>query len=174
MGNPPLGADCAGAGQPFSEEIFTNIQFKSLLAQLEAISLFWNICYRGEQTNAHLTAASCQGVVESEKAPLECPLLQTESSQLLLIRFVLQHTLPQLHSLPWITSSMQCLSCEGPKSENKIWSAASSVLENYSVKLEAVSQQPLFLYIFLLFISSINSVEELSVLIASQDLVLEI
>jgi len=81
----------------FSKDIFPNIQSKSPLMQLEAISSRPITSYLGEETNTHLTTASSQGVVESNKVPPQPPLLQTEQPQLpqlLLSRLVLQ-TLPQ-------------------------------------------------------------------------------
>ncbi|KAK4817545.1 hypothetical protein QYF61_019502 [Mycteria americana] len=53
---------------PFSEEIFPNIQSKPPLAQLEAISSRPIACYPGEETDPHLTATSFQ---------LRCPSLDT-------------------------------------------------------------------------------------------------
>ena len=66
--------------------------------QLEAISSHSIASNLGEDTNTHLTAASIQVVVESNKVSPQPPLLQTKQSQLpqtLLIRLAL-HTLHQL------------------------------------------------------------------------------
>ncbi|KAK4815578.1 hypothetical protein QYF61_004095, partial [Mycteria americana] len=83
---------------PFSEEKFPNIQSKRPLAQLEAISSCPITCYLGEETDPHLSTASCQAVVESGKVSPQPPFLQAKQSQLpqlLLIRLLLQ-TLHQL------------------------------------------------------------------------------
>ena len=66
--------------------------------QLEAIASCPVASYLGEETNTHLTTASFQVVIESEKVSPQPPLLQTNQPQflqLLLIRLVLQ-TLHQL------------------------------------------------------------------------------
>ncbi|NXW34559.1 INVS protein, partial [Phaetusa simplex] len=52
---------------PFSVKIFPNIQSKSPLAQLEAVSSCPIACYLGEETNPHLSTASFQ----VEAAPTE-------------------------------------------------------------------------------------------------------
>ena len=61
--------------------------------QLEAILSSIIASYMGEEANPHLTTASLQVVVESDKVTPKPPLLQTIQSQLpqlLLIRLVLQ------------------------------------------------------------------------------------
>ncbi|KAK4806266.1 hypothetical protein QYF61_013410 [Mycteria americana] len=83
---------------PFGEEIFPNIQSKPPLAQLEAISSPPITCYLGEETDPHLSTASFQVVVESDKVSPQPPFLQTKQSQLpqpLLIRL-----LPMLCQVP--------------------------------------------------------------------------
>ena len=83
---------------PFSEEIFPNIQSKPPLVQLEAISSRPITCYLGEETNPHLATTSFQAVVESNKVSPQPPFLQTKQLQFpqpLLIRPVLL-TLHQL------------------------------------------------------------------------------
>jgi len=64
----------------FSKEIFPNIQSKSPLMQLEAISSHPIVSYLGEETNPHLTTTSFQVVVESNKVSPQPPLLQTGRS----------------------------------------------------------------------------------------------
>ncbi|KAK4818594.1 hypothetical protein QYF61_015456 [Mycteria americana] len=84
---------------PFSEEIFPNIQSKPPLAQLEAISSCPIACDLGEETNTHLSTTSFQVVVGSEKISPQPPFLQAKQPQFpqsLLIRLLLQ-TLHQLH-----------------------------------------------------------------------------
>ena len=76
----------------FSKQIFPNIQSKPPLTQLEAISSHPIASYLEEETNAHLTTASFQAVVESNKVPPQPPLLQTKQLQflqLLLMRLIL-------------------------------------------------------------------------------------
>ncbi|KAK4817040.1 hypothetical protein QYF61_026166 [Mycteria americana] len=83
---------------PFSEVKFPNIQSKPPLAQLEAISSCPITCYLGEETDPHLSTASFQAVVESDKVSPQPPFLQAKQSQLpqpLPTRLVLQ-TLHQL------------------------------------------------------------------------------
>ncbi|KAK4823665.1 LOW QUALITY PROTEIN: hypothetical protein QYF61_005017 [Mycteria americana] len=83
---------------PCSEEIFTHIQSKPPLAQLEAISSHPIACYLGEEAHTHLTTTSFQVVVESDKVSPQPPFLQAKQPQFpqpLLIRLVLQ-TLHQL------------------------------------------------------------------------------
>ncbi|KAK4820115.1 hypothetical protein QYF61_020347, partial [Mycteria americana] len=90
---------------PFGEEIFPNIQSKPPLAQLEAISSCPMACYLGEETDPHLSTASFQVVVETDKVSPQPPFLQAK--QLLL--FFEYGPAPQ------------CLSCsEGPKTEHSI------------------------------------------------------
>ena len=50
--------------------------------QLEAISSRLIASYLGEETNLHLTTASFQAVVESNKDPPQPPVLQTKQPQL--------------------------------------------------------------------------------------------
>ncbi|KAK4815655.1 hypothetical protein QYF61_005217 [Mycteria americana] len=83
---------------PFSEVKFPNIQSKPPLAQLEAISSRPITCYLGEETDPHLSTASFQVVVESDKVSPQPPFLQAKQPQVpqpLLIRLLLQ-TLHQL------------------------------------------------------------------------------
>ncbi|KAK4827059.1 hypothetical protein QYF61_013700 [Mycteria americana] len=88
---------------PFSEEIFPNIQSKPLLMQLEAISSRPIACYLGEETDPHLSTASFQAK-------------QPQFPQLLLIRLVLQ-TLHQLRcsSLDTLQHLNVLLAVRGPK-----------------------------------------------------------
>ncbi|KAK4818457.1 hypothetical protein QYF61_013663 [Mycteria americana] len=67
---------------PFSKEIFPNIQSKPPLAQREAISSRPVTSYLGEETNPHLSTTSFQAVVESHKVSPQPLLLQTKQSQL--------------------------------------------------------------------------------------------
>ncbi|KAK4827946.1 hypothetical protein QYF61_022561 [Mycteria americana] len=83
---------------PLGEVKFPNIQSKPPLAQLEAISSRPIACYLGEETDTHLSTASLQVVVESNKVSPQPPFLQAKQPQLPqlpLIRLVLQ-TLHQL------------------------------------------------------------------------------
>jgi len=76
----------------FSKEIITNIQFKTPLMQLEAISSHPIASYLGEQTNTCLTTTSFKVALESKKVPPQPSLLHTKKTQLpqlLLIRLVL-------------------------------------------------------------------------------------
>jgi len=76
----------------FRKDIFSNMQSKPPLMQLEAVSSRPTASYSGEETNTHLTTTTSQAVVESEKvSPQPPPLLtkQAEFSQLLLRRLVL-------------------------------------------------------------------------------------
>ncbi|PKU29473.1 protein diaphanous hypothetical protein [Limosa lapponica baueri] len=52
---------------PFSEEIFPNIQSKPPLAQLEAISSCPVACHLGDETDLHLTTTCFQVVAENNK-----------------------------------------------------------------------------------------------------------
>ena len=61
-----------------SEKFFSNIQPESPLAQLEAIPPSPVASYLGEEADPHLTTASLQVVVESNKVSPKPPLLQTE------------------------------------------------------------------------------------------------
>ncbi|KAK4824899.1 hypothetical protein QYF61_021414 [Mycteria americana] len=104
---------------PLGEEIFPNIQSKPPLAQLEAISSRPITCYLGEETDPHLSTASFQVAVESDKVSPEPPFLQAKQPQFpqpLLIRLVLQtlHQLrcPSLDSLQHLNVS---LVVRGPK-----------------------------------------------------------
>ncbi|KAK4822886.1 hypothetical protein QYF61_021105 [Mycteria americana] len=104
---------------PFSEEIFPNIQSKPPLAQLEAISSCPITCYLGEDTDPHLTTTSFQVVVESNKVSPQPPFLQAKQPQFpqpLLIRLVLQ-TLHQLRcpSLDTLQHLNVSLVVGGPK-----------------------------------------------------------
>ncbi|KAK4830412.1 LOW QUALITY PROTEIN: hypothetical protein QYF61_010943, partial [Mycteria americana] len=101
---------------PFSEEKFPNIQSKSPLVQLEAISSCPVTCYLGEETDPHLSTTSFQVVVESDKVSPQPPFLQAKQPQFpqpLLIRLLLQ-TLHQLLALLWTRSSTS-MSLLGPK-----------------------------------------------------------
>ena len=49
--------------------------------QLEAIASYPIASYLGEETNTHLTTASSQVAVESDKVPPQPPLLQTKQPQ---------------------------------------------------------------------------------------------
>ncbi|KAK4815496.1 hypothetical protein QYF61_003054 [Mycteria americana] len=64
---------------PFSEEIFPNIQSKPPLAQLEVLPSCPMACYLGEETDPHLSTTSFHVVVESDKTlhQLRCPSLDT-------------------------------------------------------------------------------------------------
>ena len=76
----------------FSKESFPNIQSKPPLKQLEAISSHPVTSYLGEETKTHLTTASFQVAVESDKVSPQPPFLQDKqpwSPQPLLIRLVL-------------------------------------------------------------------------------------
>ncbi|KAK4829031.1 hypothetical protein QYF61_001806 [Mycteria americana] len=104
---------------PFSEEKFPNIQSKTLLAQLEAISSHPITCYLGEETDPHLTTTSFQAVVESDKVSPQPPLLQAKQPQFpqpLLRRLALQ-ILHQLHcpSLDTLQHLHVFLVVRGPK-----------------------------------------------------------
>ncbi|KAK4814935.1 hypothetical protein QYF61_006290 [Mycteria americana] len=83
---------------PFSEGIFSNLQSKPPLVQLEAISSCPMACYLGEETDPRLATTSFQAVVESDEVSPQPPFLQAEQPQVpqpLPISLVLQ-TLPQL------------------------------------------------------------------------------
>ncbi|KAK4807092.1 hypothetical protein QYF61_018433 [Mycteria americana] len=104
---------------PFSEEKFPNIQSKPPLAQLEAISSCPITCYLGEETDPHLSTASFQVVVESDKVSPQPPFLQAKQPQFpqpLLIRLLLQ-TLHQLRcpSLDTLQPLNVSLVVGGPK-----------------------------------------------------------
>ncbi|KAK4819224.1 hypothetical protein QYF61_027054 [Mycteria americana] len=104
---------------PFSEEIFPNIQSKPHLVQLEAISSRPMACYLGEETDPHLSTTSFQAVVESNKVSPQPPFLQAKQPQFpqpLLIRLVLQ-TLHQLRcpSLDTLQHLNVSLVVRGPK-----------------------------------------------------------
>ena len=62
-------------------EVFLNAQ--SPLAKLEAIPSRPIASYMGEDADPHLTSASLQADVDSNKVSPEPPLLQTKQSQLL-------------------------------------------------------------------------------------------
>ena len=67
---------------PFSEEVFPNIQSKPPLAQLEAISSHPITCYLTEETSTHLATTPLQVVAESDKVSPQPPFLQTKQPQL--------------------------------------------------------------------------------------------
>ncbi|KAK4825193.1 hypothetical protein QYF61_025121 [Mycteria americana] len=101
------------------KEIFPNIQSKPPLAQLEAISSRPIAFYLGEETDPHLSTASFQAVVESDKVSPQPPFLQAKQPQVpqpLLIRLVLQ-TLHQLRcpSLDTLQHLNVSLVVGGPK-----------------------------------------------------------
>ncbi|KAK4819028.1 hypothetical protein QYF61_024182 [Mycteria americana] len=104
---------------PFSEVKFPNIQSKTPLAQLEAISSCPIACYLGEETDPHLSTTSFQAVVESDKVSPQPPFLQAKQPQFpqpLLIRLLLQ-TLHQLRcpSLDTLQHLNVSLVVRGPK-----------------------------------------------------------
>ena len=66
---------------PFSEEIFPNIQSEPPLAQLEAVSSRPITCYLGKETNTHLVTTFFQVVVESEKVSPQPPFLRAKQPQ---------------------------------------------------------------------------------------------
>ncbi|KAK4816070.1 hypothetical protein QYF61_011294, partial [Mycteria americana] len=104
---------------PFTEEIFPNIQSKPPLAQLEAISSCPITCYLGKETDPHLSTTSFQVVVESDKVSPQPPFLQAKQPQFpqpLLIRLLLQ-TLHQLRcpSLDTLQHLNVSLVVRGPK-----------------------------------------------------------
>ena len=105
------------------KKFFPNIQPKPLLVQLETISSRPIASYAGEEADPHLTTASIQVVVESDKVSPEPSLFQTEQSQFpqpLLTRLVLQ-TLTSLIVFSGHAPEFQCLSCrEGPKTDLQI------------------------------------------------------
>ena len=57
----------------FCEKYFPNIQSKPSLAQLQAISFCPIACYWREETKTHLTTASFQVAVESDKVSPQPP-----------------------------------------------------------------------------------------------------
>ena len=59
---------------PFSKDIFPNIQSKPPLVQLEVIASRPIASYLGEETNTCLTTASFQAAVESNNVPSQPPL----------------------------------------------------------------------------------------------------
>jgi len=65
----------------FSKETFPNIQSKSPLTQLEPIAPRPIASYLGEETNTCLTTIFFQVVAESNKVPLQPPLLKTQQPQ---------------------------------------------------------------------------------------------
>ncbi|KAJ7423221.1 hypothetical protein BTVI_10719 [Pitangus sulphuratus] len=112
---------------PFSEEIFPNIQSKPPLVQLEAISSHPVTCYLGEETDTHLSVTSFQVVVESDKVTPEPPFPQVKQPQfpqLFLISLVFQTIdhlcCPSLDTLQHLNVS---LVVRGPKlkTELKVW-----------------------------------------------------
>ena len=87
-----LGQPVPMLDNPFSEDIFPDIQSRPPLMQLEAIASHPITSFLGEETNTHLTTASFQVVVESDKVSPQPPLPQTKQAQfpqLLLISFAL-------------------------------------------------------------------------------------
>ncbi|KAK4825734.1 hypothetical protein QYF61_002173 [Mycteria americana] len=114
-----LGMPVPMLDNPFSKDIFPNIQSKPLLTQLEAISSHPVASYLGEETDTHLTTTSFQAVVESDEVSPQPPFLQTKQPQFpqpLLIRLVLQtlHELrcPSLHTLQPLNVSLVYSSAE--------------------------------------------------------------
>ncbi|KAK4813748.1 LOW QUALITY PROTEIN: hypothetical protein QYF61_023684 [Mycteria americana] len=104
---------------PFSKEIFPNIQSKPLLTQLEAISSHPITSYLGEETDPHLSTPSFQVAVESDEVSPQPPFLQAQQPQFpqpLPIRLVLQ-TLHQLRcpSLDTLQPLNVSLGVRGPK-----------------------------------------------------------
>ncbi|KAK4825624.1 LOW QUALITY PROTEIN: hypothetical protein QYF61_001304 [Mycteria americana] len=109
---------------PFSEEIFPNIQSKPPLVQLQAI-LSYSIAFSlGEETDTHLATPSFQVAVESEKVSPQPPFLQAKQPQfpqLLLIGLTLhQLRCPSLDTLRHLNV---CLVVRGPKLNTvfKVW-----------------------------------------------------
>ncbi|KAK4827433.1 hypothetical protein QYF61_017990, partial [Mycteria americana] len=104
---------------PFSEVKFPNIQSKSPLVQLEAISSRPITCYLGEDTNPHLSTTSFQVVVESNKVSPQPPFLQAKQPQFPqpLLRRLLLQTLHQLRcpSLDTLQHLNVSLVVRGPK-----------------------------------------------------------
>ncbi|KAK4825284.1 LOW QUALITY PROTEIN: hypothetical protein QYF61_026129 [Mycteria americana] len=101
---------------PFSEDIFPNIQSKPPLVQLEAVSSHPIVCYLGEETDPHLSTTSFQVAVESNKVSPQPPFLQAKQPQfpqLLLIGL----TFHQLHcsSLDTLQNLNVFLVVKGPK-----------------------------------------------------------
>ncbi|KAK4826688.1 hypothetical protein QYF61_010697 [Mycteria americana] len=104
---------------PFREEIFTHIQSKLPLVQLEAISSCPITSCLGEETDTYLSTTSFQVAVESDEVSPQPPFLQTKQPQFpqpLLRRLMLQtlHQLrcPSLHTLQHLNVS---LVVRGPK-----------------------------------------------------------
>lgn len=69
-------------GGPSSEEFLLNIQSKSPLVQLEAISFCSIFCYLKEETDSHLDTTFFQVVVESDKVSPQLSFLQSKQLQL--------------------------------------------------------------------------------------------
>ena len=87
----------------FQNIIFPNIQPELPLAQLEAIPPHPITSYAGGEDNPHLTTASFQAAVESNKVfpePLLLQIKQFQFPQLLPIRLVL-HTVHSFVALLW-------------------------------------------------------------------------
>ena len=79
-------------GNPFGEEVFSNTQYKPLLAQLKAVSSLPITCYLAEETNIILVTTSLQAIVESDVVPPDTPFLHFQHHpfpQLLLTGLVL-------------------------------------------------------------------------------------
>ncbi|KAK4819936.1 hypothetical protein QYF61_015557 [Mycteria americana] len=117
--NPFPGQPVPVLDNPFGEVKFPNIQSKPPLVQLEAISSCPITCYLGEETNPHLSTASFQAVVESNKVSPQPPFLQAKQPQFpqpLPISLVLQ-TLHQLRcpSLNTLQPLNVSLVMRGPK-----------------------------------------------------------
>ncbi|KAJ7406161.1 hypothetical protein WISP_135147 [Willisornis vidua] len=86
------------SNHPFCEEFLPNVQPKLPMVQLKTTSSHPVAGCLGEEANSQLATAPGHGVVESDKVPLEPPLLQCKQFQLpqaLLTGLVLQ-TLHQL------------------------------------------------------------------------------
>ena len=76
----------------FGAGIFSNTQYKPLLAQLKAVSSLPITCYLAEETNIILVTTSLQAIVESDVVPPDTPFLHFQHHpfpQLLLTGLVL-------------------------------------------------------------------------------------
>ncbi|NXR95271.1 PA24B phospholipase, partial [Hypocryptadius cinnamomeus] len=82
-----------GSSGSTCEEIFPNIQFKPLWAQLKPISSCLITCYLEEETNPHLSTTSFQEVVKSDKVFPEPSFLQATQCQLLQLLLKNNHKL---------------------------------------------------------------------------------
>lgn len=92
----------SNAWQAFLWKKIPSIPSKPPLVQLEAVSYCLVACDLGEETNLHLATTSSQGVMI--RFPLSLLFLQTEHSQLLLIRLEVQ-TSPWLRCTLWTCSN---------------------------------------------------------------------